>query len=257
MFRLPNFALTPRKDLKGIGTLSESDGVSNKMQRCPRYAFQCVSPSFKYSCRDATSTATQVGPSCRSRSFPQGYVIFYPGGSAKHYSGQVRPNSEASWNHQEYTITFAPRWWRQDITFRNEQRSAIEVSQWWIYQQFSLPHSYLNFVIVSGNLIMIPRWGNILLEAGEGTWGQLARYFGTSSDSEASAWNILRDVKCIFVSHAHGDHHIGLAKILAMRKKASYCILWPGDSSDDRFIAWSPTLGASLSCDNQFYSCRP
>jgi ribonuclease Z len=72
---------------------------------------------------------------------------------------------------------------------------------------------------------MIPRWGNILLEAGEGSWGQLARYFGTSLDSDESVWKVLRDIKCIFVSHVHGDHHIGLAKILVMRKKASSCIL--------------------------------
>lgn len=29
----------------------------------------------------------------------------------------------------------------------------------------------------------------------------------------------MRDLKCVFVSHIHGDHHIGLAKILAMRKR--------------------------------------
>lgn len=86
------------------------------------------------------------------------------------------------------------------------------------------PYSHTTFT-VSGNLIRIPKWGNILLETGEGTWGQLARYFGTSPGSDENVWNILRDTKCIFVSHAHGDHHMGLAKILAMRKKASLSTL--------------------------------
>jgi ribonuclease Z len=69
--------------------------------------------------------------------------------------------------------------------------------------------------IVSGTLVQVPNWGNILLDAGEGTWGQLVRQFGDD------VWKALRDLKCVFISHIHGDHHIGLAKILAMRRTVS------------------------------------
>ncbi len=76
-----------------------------------------------------------------------------------------------------------------------------------------------NIQIVSGHLIRIPDWGNLLLDAGEGTWGQMARYFGTDPAQHSNVWQALRELKCIFISHAHADHHGGLAKILAMRKQ--------------------------------------
>jgi ribonuclease Z len=57
------------------------------------------------------------------------------------------------------------------------------------------------------------------LEAGEGTWGQLVRHFGWEA-----VRHVVRDLKCVFISHIHGDHHIGLAKILSMRRSvSSFC----------------------------------
>ncbi|KAI8986907.1 beta-lactamase-like protein [Trametes punicea] len=70
---------------------------------------------------------------------------------------------------------------------------------------------------VSGTLIQIPGRGNVLLDCGEGTWGQLARSFGNAPARTGGAWRVLRDLKCIFLSHMHGDHHMGLSKILQMR----------------------------------------
>lgn len=71
---------------------------------------------------------------------------------------------------------------------------------------------------VLSTLIRIPGWGNVILDCGEGTWGQLARHFGTDESAPDNAWDILRDVKCIFASHIHGDHHMGLSQLLAKRK---------------------------------------
>lgn len=79
----------------------------------------------------------------------------------------------------------------------------------------------LNVFLVSATLIHIPNYGYVLLDAGEGTWGQLARKFGDNPTSTSSVWQVLRELKCIFISHMHGDHHIGLAKILAMRQRVS------------------------------------
>lgn len=76
-------------------------------------------------------------------------------------------------------------------------------------------------ILVSATLVHIPNHGYILLDAGEGTWGQLARKFGDDSVSTSGVWQVLRQLKCIFISHMHGDHHIGLAKILAMRQRVS------------------------------------
>ncbi|KZT10496.1 uncharacterized protein LAESUDRAFT_810112 [Laetiporus sulphureus 93-53] len=80
----------------------------------------------------------------------------------------------------------------------------------------AVPSKYRN---VSSTLIRIPNWGNILLDAGEGTWGQLTRMFGDDIDNHTTgAWDVLRNLKFIFLSHMHGDHHVGTAKLLAMRK---------------------------------------
>ena len=71
----------------------------------------------------------------------------------------------------------------------------------------------------------------ILLDAGEGTWGQIARRFGdgdpTSTGGESKE-DVLRGLKMIFLSHMHQDHHAGIATIL--RKRAQV-----------RFFAWKET----------------
>ncbi|TBU28507.1 hypothetical protein BD311DRAFT_722416 [Dichomitus squalens] len=70
---------------------------------------------------------------------------------------------------------------------------------------------------VSGTLIQILGYGSILLDCGEGTWGQLARSFGDDPARSTGVWEVLRNLKCIYLSHMHGDHHMGLSKILTMR----------------------------------------
>ncbi|KAG0709133.1 beta-lactamase-like protein [Suillus ampliporus] len=96
------------------------------------------------------------------------------------------------------------------LRFGHEIR-CVRTSRWLPLEQ-AVPYlsKYRN---VSGTLLYIPGAGYILLNAGEGTWGQLARNY------EAGLWDVLRGLKCIFISYIHGDHHIGLAKILAMRQK--------------------------------------
>lgn len=88
---------------------------------------------------------------------------------------------------------------------------------------------------VSGHLVRIPDWGNILLDAGEGTWGQMARYFGTDGARHSNVWQALRELKCVFVSHVHADHHTGLAKILAMRKQVLSYYLQKSLSPSDEY----------------------
>ncbi|TRM58741.1 hypothetical protein BD626DRAFT_410082 [Schizophyllum amplum] len=80
----------------------------------------------------------------------------------------------------------------------------------------AVPSKYRN---VSSTLIRIPGHGSILLDCGEGTWGQLAREYGTDVDAKENVYDVLRDIKCIFVSHLHADHHGGLAMLLAQRKQ--------------------------------------
>lgn len=100
--------------------------------------------------------------------------------------------------------------------------------------------------IVSGHFVQIPDWGNLLLDAGEGTWGQMARYFGTDPARPSNVWLALRDLKCIFISHAHADHHSGLAKILAMRKKVLHHMPYPSLSALTGIRARPSAPGTSL-----------
>ncbi|CAG2104751.1 unnamed protein product [Medioppia subpectinata] len=60
-------------------------------------------------------------------------------------------------------------------------------------------------------------WVNIdcetafLLDCGEGTFGQLFRFYGTECDRR------LKQLKAIYVSHLHADHHLGILNLLKKR----------------------------------------
>ncbi|KAF5555585.1 ribonuclease Z [Fusarium napiforme] len=70
----------------------------------------------------------------------------------------------------------------------------------------SIPGKYRN---VSSTLIRVPGIGNYLLDVGEGTLGQIRRLFG-----EEETGNILRDLRCIVISHLHADHHLGTPNMI-------------------------------------------
>lgn len=52
----------------------------------------------------------------------------------------------------------------------------------------------------------------ILLDCGEGTYGQLVRFFGNKKADE-----VLSKIKAIYISHLHADHHIGLIQLIRKR----------------------------------------
>ncbi|OQR89068.1 zinc phosphodiesterase [Achlya hypogyna] len=54
----------------------------------------------------------------------------------------------------------------------------------------------------------------LLIDCGEGTYGQLWRQFGRSTRAR------IRDLTCIWLSHKHADHHCGLIRILFERSQA-------------------------------------
>ncbi|XP_044732048.1 ribonuclease Z, mitochondrial isoform X2 [Chrysoperla carnea] len=66
----------------------------------------------------------------------------------------------------------------------------------------------------SGILIKNSEDNYILLDCGEGTFGQLVRFFGKRDVIE-----ILKNIKAIYVSHLHADHHIGLVGFLTGRRQ--------------------------------------
>ncbi|XP_019392057.1 PREDICTED: zinc phosphodiesterase ELAC protein 2 [Crocodylus porosus] len=67
---------------------------------------------------------------------------------------------------------------------------------------------------VSSTLINTSSTQSLLLDCGEGTFGQLCRHYGEEIDS------VLCNIEAVFVSHLHADHHTGLLKILLERHQA-------------------------------------
>uniref|UniRef100_A0A8C3KH48 Zinc phosphodiesterase ELAC protein 2 n=1 Tax=Calidris pygmaea TaxID=425635 RepID=A0A8C3KH48_9CHAR len=55
---------------------------------------------------------------------------------------------------------------------------------------------------------------SLLLDCGEGTFGQLCRHYGEQVDQ------VLCNIVAVFVSHMHTDHHSGLVNILMERRRA-------------------------------------
>lgn len=65
-------------------------------------------------------------------------------------------------------------------------------------------------------MVRIPGYGSIMLDAGEGTYGQMMRRFGIERlDDE------MRAIRCIFISHLHADHHLGVVQLINKWNKAS------------------------------------
>lgn len=52
------------------------------------------------------------------------------------------------------------------------------------------------------------------MDCGEGTYGQIVRFFGDSADQE------LAKIGAVYISHLHADHHIGLIGLLQGRRRA-------------------------------------
>ncbi|XP_053607367.1 zinc phosphodiesterase ELAC protein 2 isoform X4 [Plodia interpunctella] len=67
----------------------------------------------------------------------------------------------------------------------------------------------------SGIVLQIDENRSMLLDCGEGTFGQLVRFFGSKRVN-----SFLRSVRAIYISHLHADHHIGLISVLQARRQA-------------------------------------
>ncbi|XP_063484388.1 zinc phosphodiesterase ELAC protein 2 isoform X8 [Symphalangus syndactylus] len=67
---------------------------------------------------------------------------------------------------------------------------------------------------VSATLVNISPDTSLLLDCGEGTFGQLFRHYGDQVD------RVLGTLAAVFVSHLHADHHTGLLNILLQRERA-------------------------------------
>lgn len=77
----------------------------------------------------------------------------------------------------------------------------------------AIPSKYRN---VSATLVRVPGVGSYLFDCGENTLGQLRRMYGFDKTDE-----ILRDLKVLWISHLHADHHLGTASTIAAWRNAT------------------------------------
>lgn len=54
---------------------------------------------------------------------------------------------------------------------------------------------------------------SILLDCGEGSVGQLYRFYGDQTE------DIIRSIKGLHITHMHGDHHMGIMDFVRLRQK--------------------------------------
>ncbi|PIK38390.1 putative zinc phosphodiesterase ELAC protein 2 [Apostichopus japonicus] len=66
---------------------------------------------------------------------------------------------------------------------------------------------------VSGIMLHVSENQNLLMDCGEGTFNQLCRFYGDRTDE------VISNLSCIFITHRHADHHIGLLQVLRYWKK--------------------------------------
>ncbi|KAL8809495.1 MAG: hypothetical protein Q9200_003363 [Gallowayella weberi] len=78
----------------------------------------------------------------------------------------------------------------------------------------SAPSKYRN---VSATLLRVPGCGSYLFDCGEGTLGQLRRLY-----SPAELEEVLGDLKAIWISHMHADHHLGTTSVIKAWREANH-----------------------------------
>jgi ribonuclease Z len=104
----------------------------------------------------------------------------------------------------------------------------------------ALPSKYRN---VSATLLRVPGIGNYLFDCGENTLGQLQRVFNPEE-----LIDVMKDLRMIWISHLHADHHLGTAAVI----KAWYKLVHNGiptneqASLDNGMVANPSTFGLSV-----------
>ncbi|KAJ5682926.1 hypothetical protein N7462_006091 [Penicillium macrosclerotiorum] len=78
----------------------------------------------------------------------------------------------------------------------------------------SIPSKYRN---VSATLLNVPGYGYYLLDCGENTLGQMKRVFGPEKMRE-----VLQNLRMIWISHLHADHHLGTAAVIKAWYQENY-----------------------------------
>jgi ribonuclease Z len=94
----------------------------------------------------------------------------------------------------------------QDIIDWQSQLAAPDAEIITLGTGSALPSKYRN---VSATLVRVPGRGSYLLDCGENTLGQLQRVYNTDE-----LLDVLKDLRMIWLSHPHADHHLGTVSLV-------------------------------------------
>ncbi|KAK6141961.1 hypothetical protein DH2020_024295 [Rehmannia glutinosa] len=122
----------------------------------------------------------------------------------------IETSSEKTCVQANVVVTKRPRLHRSALPDCMEDVSRDDMEIVFLGTGSSQPSKYRN---VSSIFLNHFSKGSLLLDCGEATLGQLKRRFGIEGADE-----VVRSLRCIWISHIHADHHTGLARILTQRR---------------------------------------
>ncbi|KAI5286545.1 hypothetical protein KEM54_006692 [Ascosphaera aggregata] len=125
-------------------------------------------------------------------------------------TGDVRTNKKP----RQITEQLQSKLFKERLDYIRNHNIGHDVEIYALGTGSSLPSKYRN---VSATLVKVPGVGNYLLDCGEGTLGQMRRLFPTNELKQ-----IIQDLKIIWVSHLHADHHLGTASVIKAWNEAVY-----------------------------------
>ena len=103
---------------------------------------------------------------------------------------------------------------RSSVTLKGQHLRSEDAEIICLGTGSSAPSKYRN---VSATLLRVPGSGSYLFDCGEGTLGQLKRLYESTELRE-----VLRDLKAIWISHLHADHHLGITSVIKAWYKANH-----------------------------------
>ncbi|XP_054731116.1 ribonuclease Z, mitochondrial [Anastrepha obliqua] len=86
---------------------------------------------------------------------------------------------------------------------------------------------------VSAIMVQATENSFMLLDCGEGTLGQIVRFYGKTN----AEW-VIRNLKAIYISHLHADHHIGLIGLLNERQRLLQQVNVP--AAEQKILLFAP-----------------
>lgn len=185
MFSVPGYQLVPSEPIRGRGVPATEGMVVPLQPRAPPMQLPATAPPFDVPLSEMT----------------------------QRLSTHATEQAAEAWAAYEAAVQQAHR-----APMAQETLPGDELTFTTLGTGSSSPSKYRN---VLSTLVHIPDVGYILLDAGESTYFQLARRFGPGEHgwSGVGIEHVLRNLRMIFVSHIHGDHHMGIVRILLERRK--------------------------------------